>query len=298
MIEQTYRYCGREFLATELDQIRAIIAAPDQPRRAEIARRVCRQLSWYRPNGELKAMSCRVALLKMHRDSLILLPKPRGGNGNGRIRRHLDPGEVAAAITRPLAELLPLRIDRVVEKDQSREWNEQIARHHYLGYVPLPGAQLRYLVHARDGRLLSALGFAAAAWKMAARDRWIGWDAGKREANLNYIVNNNRFLILPHVQVANLASKILGEISRRIGADWEREYGYRVYLLETLVERERFHGTSYRAANWQCLGQTQGRGKLDRLHAHAVPVKDIWVYPLHRHWRDAVLALPSPNAAD
>jgi len=298
MPEPSQRYCGRVFSAAELDQIRAIIAADDQPNRAEIARRVCRQLSWYRPNGDLKAMSCRVVLLKMHRDELVQLPAPGNSNGNGRIPRHVEPGEPLPAITAVLASLLPLRIERVVKSEQSRQWNAQIARHHYLGYVPLPGAQQRYLVYASDGRLLACLGFAAAAWKMAPRDRWIGWDAAKRATNLNYIVNNNRFLILPHVTVANLASKILGQLSRRIGSDWEESYGYRVYLLETLVERERFHGTSYRAANWQCLGQTQGRGKLDRKHAHSVPVKDIWAYPLHRRWRDAVLTLPSPNVAD
>ncbi len=165
-----------------------------------------------------------------------------------------------------------------------RLWNEYIDRYHYLGYQPLPGAQLRYFAHAQDG-LLALMGFGAAAWKTAPRDTFIGWTAHQRETRLHLIVNNARFLILPWVRSKNLASKLLGLAARRLPADWHSRYGYRPVLLETFVEKQRFTGTCYRAANWSCLGDTQGRSKLDTAHAHAVPVKSVWVFPLDTGFR-------------
>ncbi|MCL5677470.1 MAG: DUF4338 domain-containing protein [Firmicutes bacterium] len=129
------------------------------------------------------------------------------------------------------------------------------------------------------------LGFGAAAWKVAPRDRFIGWTAAQRQAHLHLVVNNARFLVLPWVRARYLASSVLALAARRIGADWQARYGYRPVLLESFVERPRFTGTSYRAANWVCVGQTQGRGKLDRTHRADKPVKDIWLYPLDRHFR-------------
>ena len=275
-----YRYCGRSFTDAELAQIRRIIAAPENPHRLEISRQVCRQLHWLRPDGRLKDMSCRVALLKMHRDQVIQLPPPRKRNGNGRIRVRFTPAsQERPPVAGDLASLHSLRLEPVFNSSQSRLWNELIARYHYLGYTPLPGAQYRYLIYSGHD-LLGAIGFGAAAWKMAPRDRWIGWNSSTREANLRYITNNNRFLILPWVKVKNLASKILAMVARRISFDWQQRYGYPLVLLETLVETERFRGSCYRAANWLCVGQTQGRGKLDRRHEHRLPVKDIYLYPL------------------
>ena len=152
---------------------------------------------------------------------------------------------------------------------------------HYLGYKPLPGAQIRYLVHAGP-HLLAALGFGAAAWKVAPRDRFIGWKPEDREKNLHIIVNNARFLILPWVTSRNLASRILAGVAKKLPADWQVRYGYRPLLLETFVEVERFTGACYRAANWLHLGQTQGRGKLDRYNLQRLPKKHIHVYPLHK----------------
>lgn len=297
MGKDIFRYCGRLFTSDELTVISHIIGAADRPNRAEVSRRVCRQLSWLRPNGELKAMSCRVALLKMHRDGLLQLPAPNNGNGNGKLLRYHVPEKAEPALTEPLKNLLPLAVKVVVSSAQSRCWNNLMACHHYLGYVPLPGAQVRYLIYGQQGQLLSALGFGAAAWKIADRDNWIGWDAATRARNLNYIVNNNRFLIIPHVQVGNLASKILAIAARRIADDWEKLYGYRVFLLETFVECDRFRGTCYRAANWQCLGKTQGRGKMDRYNKYELPVKGIYVYPLTKEWKGKLLNAPSPNYA-
>lgn len=274
------RYCGREFSASDLRLIRQIIDAPDTPNRAEISRRVCRRLAWLRPNGALKDMSCRVALLRMERDDLIGLPPPRNPNGNQRrsavrLTEQSNPGP---PIITTAGRLRDLRLQPVLDRKQSRLWNELIARYHYLGYTPINGAQYRYLV-VNDGHLLGALGFGSAAWKMAPRDRWIGWDSSRRQTNLIYIANNYRFLILPWVEVKNLASKILASAAKQLPGHWRQRYGYPVVLLETLVEANRFRGTCYRAANWVHIGQTTGRGKWGT-HDAPLPIKDIYVLPL------------------
>jgi len=169
-------------------------------------------------------------------------------------------------------------------------WNELIARYHYLGYRPLSGAQMRYLVWSAQGQLLAALGFGACAWQVQPRDRHIGWNDHQRRAGLHRIVNNARFLILPWVQCGGLASRILSGILKPLRADWRGRYGYEPVLLETFVEIPRFTGTSYRAANWLRLGQTQGRGKVEKQHRQIGPLKDIWVYPLHRDFRKTLCA--------
>ena len=168
---------------------------------------------------------------------------------------------------------------------ESHLWNEYIQRYHYLGYQPLPGAQMRYLAQAH-GQVLALLGFGAAAWKVAPRDRWIGWSPAQRQQSLHLLVQNARFLILPWITCPNLASKLLAMAARRLPEDWAERYSYRPVLLETFVERQRFVGTCYRAANWIHVGQTQGRGKLDSHHQAKLAVKDIWLYPLDLDCRE------------
>ncbi len=170
-----------------------------------------------------------------------------------------------------------------------------LARHHYLGSRPLAGAQLRYLVYAEQ-RLLAALGFGAAAWRLLDRDDFIGWDDAQRLARLHLVVNNSRYLIMPSVKVRMLSSSILAQVARQLPRDWEQTYHYRPVLLETFVECDRFRGTSYAAANWSFIGETTGRGKFDRHHSSPKTFKSIWVYPLHRRFRD-ILCAPLPDTA-
>ncbi|MGH3304384.1 MAG: Druantia anti-phage system protein DruA [Streptosporangiaceae bacterium] len=172
----------------------------------------------------------------------------------------------------------------VTSRAESARYNQLIREHYYLGYTPLVGAQLRYLVQASHGTI-GALGYGAAAWACAPRDHWIGWEPDTRQARLHLIAGNARFLILPHVRVPNLASTILARAARQLPADWQDRYGYAPVLLETFVDTNRFTGASYRAANWICAGYTKGRGKLDRDHQHARPVKDIYLYPLQRGYQ-------------
>jgi hypothetical protein len=275
-----HRFCARDFSSQDMECIRRIIDSPDRPSRIEISRRVCRQLNWVRPNGGLKDMSCRVALLRMHRQGLIALPQPLHAKPPvARDRRFGAPGPLPQPIVGSAEQLTELRLEPVSTRKQSRLWNELIARYHYLGYTPLNGEQVRYLIVHRDA-ILGAMGFGSAACNMAPRDQWIGWGHATRQANLHYLANNNRFLILPGIQVKNLASKALALAAKRIGSDWIQRYGHPLHLLETLVEKDRFQATCYRAANWIYLGQTKGRGKYDKSNRQVVPIKNIYVFPL------------------
>jgi hypothetical protein len=241
--------CGRPFDAADLERIRGEILAANPPLRSEIARRVCWALEWTDALGRPKLMSARVGLLRLHRAGLIELPAPSRGNGNARgLVRGPDRWPEPVPVGGTVGQLSGLRLEAVGEQRASRLWNGLIARYHYLGYTPLPGAQLRYLIHC-DGAVLGAIGFGAAAWKVAVRDRWIGWDAACREAHLQRVLNNARFLLLPWVQVKNLASKVLALAAARIPEDFAARYGERVVLLETFVQTPRFAGTCYRAAN-------------------------------------------------
>lgn len=276
-------YCGRTFTNEEMNAIRTLCATP-QISRYRLSREVCERLAWRAPNGRLKEMSCRVAMLRMQADGLITLPAPKKAKPPT-YRSHPELERAVSPPTRLISvDLRHLRIEPVLSKPDSLLWNAAIQRHHYLGHQPLPGAQLRYFVHA-GSHLVAALGFGASAWKVKPRDDFIGWSSEARRVNLHLIVNNARFLILPWIKCPNLASRVLALTTRRLANDWYARYAYRPVLLETFVEKPRFTGTCYKAANWQYLDDTQGRGKLDTFHRRSEPVKSIWVYPLIHNFR-------------
>ncbi len=282
------KYCGREFSGAELERIRHLAAEPKMTRFA-LSQQVCREFGWLKHDGGLKDMSCRVALLRMQADDLVQLPIPLHRNSNsGHVITKTAQTEPQALVLKPVSELRGVHLELVSTKKDSRLWNEYVDRYHYLGHKPLPGAQLRYFARSDEG-LLALLGFGAAAWKTAPLgDEFIGWTPSKRENRLHLVVNNARYLILPWVQSKHLASKLLGLVARRLARDWHDHYGYRPVLLETFVEKDRFQGTCYRAANWIFLGNTQGRGKLDRTNAYSLPIKGVWVLPLLKHFRQTL----------
>src|SRR5213593_4215218 len=282
--------CGRRFSQNDIYAIGAFIASHPAACRREIATWACEFFRWLGPSGRPKEMSCRVALLRLEALGLLELPPPRKRSGNRKLYRPdhtiLEPQE---QLTLPVGALPGLCLRRVETTEDSRLWNEAVSRFHYLGYKRLPGAQLRYLIESDLG-LLGVLGFGASAWKAAPRDRWIGWSQVERRACLHLVVNNARFLLLPWVRSRNLASWALSRSARLLPLDWEKRYGYRPVLLETFVERDRFHGTCYKASNWQYVGDTQGRGKLDRDRKAQLPVKQIYVYPLVEGFREVLCA--------
>ena len=273
------QYCGRLFTTAEIELIRERLAAQPPLSRYQVSREVCERLNWRRPDGKLKDMSCRVAMLRMQADALITLPPPRRPKPLAYLK-HPDIEHAALEpSSAPPVDLAGLSVEIVARKRESLLWNAYIERHHYLGHQLMPGAQLRYFVRAA-GEVVALLSFGASAWKTRPRDELIGWSSEQRRRNLHLIVNNARFLILPWIRCRNLASRVLALISRRLAEDWHTRYAYRPVLLETFVEKPRFAGTCYRAANWRHLGDTQGRGKLDTRHRHNKPVKSVWIYPL------------------
>ena len=278
------RYCGRDFSKQELVVIRQLISENPSATRAVLSRLTCQALDWYKIDGGLKQMSCRVAMLRMHDDGLIKLPAPRHRYCPANNVQFTSATAPKSKIKKPVHALLSVQLRIVRGRQQSRLWNEYIHRYHYLGYKPLPGAQLRYFVIS-ENNIIALLGFGASAWQCAPRDKYIGWSHDQRKKKLQYIVNNARFLILPWVKCKNLASKILSLASHRLSRDWQDHYGYQPVLLETFVERDRFAGTCYKAANWVLVGQTKGRGKLGPAGKISVPIKDLWLYPLERNFR-------------
>ena len=296
-------FCGRIFSAEELELMRQMAGEFASLGVTEIARTICELLEWRRPNGGLKNHECRQLLERLRDQGRLVLPAVRRLGPRGPRQVRLTAGSAPQPeLGGTAGDYEPLRLI-VVEgaSAESRLWMELIERHHYLGYRVPVGAQLRYLVRCeRTGeQVLACLQWSSAAWKMATRDRWIGWSAAERARNLPYIVNNSRFLILPWVRVKGLASKILGLCARHLPGDWERRYGYRPLLLETLVDARRFAGTCYRAANWIALGETRGRGRMDRHHeADGSARKLVLVYPLCRDVQQRLREASPPRSPE
>jgi hypothetical protein len=281
---------GRRVTEKDLDELRQFLAArPDWSRR-RLSQTLCAQWNWRNGAGQLKDMAARSLLVKLHQRGLIFLPA----------RRQTPTNRMRAAAVAPrrwdrtpccglLRELGSLELREVSGEPSAREeLAAALTQFHYLGSAGTVGENLQYQITDSRGRLLAGLLFGSAAWKCRDRDRFIGWDPAHREANLWRITNNSRFLILPWVSVPRLGSWILGRVLRRLSTDWESKYGHGVSLVETFVERDRFRGTVYQAANWQRVGATQGRTRQDRHYTMRVPVKDIYVYPLVRNFREVL----------
>jgi hypothetical protein len=272
----------------EIELIKKLISFNSTWSRTRLSVELCRIWDWRYPDGQPKEISCRDLLRQLDAEGLIILPpcKQRPVMKPGHIN-HIqlmlhDNGEIVTDIR----TILPLHLKILQERSfEMREFKSLLEQYHYLGFDRTVGENLKYMVYSRQGKLLACLLFGSAAWACAPRDRFIGWNAVSRRNHLIYTTNNTRFLILPWVKVPHLASHILGLIVRRIDSDWQEKYGHPLYLLETFVEKERFKGTCYKAANWAYVGETTGRSRNDRYKNLEVPIKDIFLYPLDKHFR-------------
>lgn len=281
------RFCGQPVDDKHLALIKEIVTEYGLPR-TEMADTVCELLDWTRPNGKLKRVECLQFLETLEAAGYFKLPEHKNRrSAKARKAKRTEDCEQTFALNGSLQALGKVGLHQVTTQKERDLWKELVDRHHYLGYRVPFGASLRYLIlaHERDGAVLGCLQFSSPAWKVAARDAWIGWRPEVQKMNLQRIVQNSRFLILPDVQVKGLASHVLSLAAKRIGDDWEKAYSIRPVLLETFVDVNRFRGTCYKAANWQELGETRGRGRMDRHSESKEPVKSIWVYPLRRDWR-------------
>lgn len=294
-MEETVSFCGRVLTASELNLVRQIIADFPRLSQAELAYTICELLEWRRPNGKLKNPECVEWLRRWQQKVLPDLPELRVTKPRGPQRVPTDDrSDPRPPVRGRLADLQPLRLHLVNDLAGRRLFQQYLQRYHPLGYRFPYGAQLRYLVHTSAEDVLACLLFTSAAWTMSPRDQWIGWSDAARRANLALLVNNARFLILPWVEVPHLASHVLSLAARHLPGDWLAAYGVRPLLLETLVDQP-YSGTCYRAANWICVGQTQGRGRMDRTHQAQGTRKDILLYPLETRWREALCQLPAPQ---
>ena len=283
---------GRRLDWLELQSLRQWVKENPHWSRWRLSRELATRWSWRNESGQLKDMAARTLLVKLAQRGLIQLP-PRRQVPTNRMRCETEPaaglGEPGQPVACALAGLRPLSLEEVSGQRTERTWvKAALAQFHYLGFGGAVGQNLQYVVRDGQHRPVACAVFGAAAWKCQDRDRWIGWSAQQRQRKLAWVANNTRFMILPWVRVPHLGSWILAQLASRIAQDWQSKYGHPVVLLETFVERERFEGTVYRAANWRPVGVTAGRTRQDRHTRLRVPVKDIYLYPLRRGFREVL----------
>ena len=252
--------------------------------RRDLSIKLCRAWNWVQANGALRDMVCRGLMLMLHRKGLIELPPAR------RVwvdRRHQGAPVVVdeTVLQAGFAELGTIEVRQVRRTPEEAMFNGLLQQHHYLGYTQPVGEHLKYLIYA-GGRPIACMAWSSAARHLGSRDRFIGWDAKARLANIRLLAYNTRFLIVPWVTVPHLASHLLGRIARRLSADWQALYGHPIYFLETFVDPQRFRGTCYRAANWTHLGVTTGRGKDAATKEANRSIKDVLGYPLIKDFRE------------
>ena len=281
-------FCGRALTESELELIRRITREFANLTLTELAATLCELLEWRRPNGGLKSRECYLFLRELHgRGWLPWLPSPQPRQRRTQAAAVEEPVALPILLAGPLDQYRPLQLELIVDAAGRRQFRQYLQQHHYLGYRAPCGAQLRYWVRAAQPGLppLAALLFTSAAWRMAPRDRYIGWSEAARQNNLPRIVNHSRFLILPWTRIPHLASHVLARVAQQLPRDWRARYGVEPVLMETLVDTSRYRGVCYRAANWIEVGTTQGRGRMDRWRQVECVPKQIFLYPLHRHWR-------------
>jgi hypothetical protein len=269
-----------------VDEINGIIAANPTMGRSWVSQEICRRWGWLSANGEPKDIAARDMLRALDKAGRISLPAPQSASRRGPrgAIKHIEHN--ATVIAGGLGALRPLAVEAVESGAALAEFKSMLDQYHYLKFSGTVGENMKYAVRGRDGAVLACLLFGSAAWKCRDRDSFIGWSQEQRAARLHMLTNNARFLIPPMVSVPHLASHALSLVTRRLSADWEAKYGHPLLAVETFVERGRFRGTAYRAANWICVGRTAGRGRDGGHHNAVLPEKDIYLYPLSKDFRE------------
>jgi hypothetical protein len=284
LAQQRLLLSGRYFTAEEIKQIQETVRVFSALSWTELLQTICEHLDWVTPTGRYKVGSCAKALQKLEGEGLVKLPDRLPGRGHQQkvvIGAQTDPEQ---CLIGDVGDIAPVSVEPAIGQSSLRLWNEYVERYHSLGYRRPFGAHQRYFIIG-GGRRLGCLMFAASAWALAERDRWIGWTEQDRALRLNLVVANTRFLMFPWVRLKNLASTALSLAAKRIAQDWQVRYGYAPVLLETFVDADRYRGTSYVAANWIRLGVTAGRGRMDRWTQYLSTPKVIYVYPLVANFR-------------
>jgi hypothetical protein len=298
-VTEILRIRGRNVGPAELEQIREWLRLHPQWSRRRLSEELAQAWDWRSPTGQLKDIAARDLLNRLDAQRLIVLPTRQRRGGRRRCRAVAGDSQRELSFAESLALIGPAALEQLRPlswhlaqggQPERARIGRYLHQHHYLGY-PDPLGQLHYLVQDRHGRDVACLLFGPASWKVGARDAFIGWSAAQRQAGLGHLAHNSRFLILPGVHTPHLASHLLARAVRRLSADWSAHHGRALWLVESFVEQQRFAGTCYRAANWQCVGQTQGRTRNDRRHQIQAPIKDVYLLGLVGDFRRRLCAL-------
>lgn len=286
------RYRGREVTDVDIAFIAELITAHPGASRRALSKLLCEAWDWRQANGQLRDMVCRGLMLELHRAGWIELPPVRCTPPNNVVARRRFPTVLVerTPLRARLSEIRPLQILQVRRTEDEALFDSLIEEHHYLGYTRPVGEHLKYLITALD-RPIACMAWSSAPRHLGPRDRFIGWSGEARRRNIRYLAYNTRFLILPWVEVAHLASHLLARVARILSSDWQRLYGHPIYYLETFVDPARFRGTCYRAANWSVLGLTTGRGKDAPTRQPTRPKKQVLGYPLIPDFRERLAQL-------
>lgn len=283
----TFTLQGREIASQDLEAIRELLREHPDWSRWKLSKVLCEEWNWRNAAGQIKDMASRTLLLKLEERGHIQLPARRQTPASRMVQTRVDSLSFdESPITCSLGALRTLEISEISQDRAERHHIAAALRQfHYLGFGGTVGENLQYTVRNDQGRLLACLVFGSAAWKCQSRDNYIGWNIQERRRHLLHLTNNSRFLILPWVRVPALASWTLSRILRRLSGDWQRKYGHPIDLVETFVEKDRFRGTAYRAANWIRVGETTGRTRQDKDRSIQAPIKEVYLYPLHGKFR-------------
>ena len=282
-------FSGRAFSLEEIEQIIWMRKVYKHLSENELASTICESIGWLTPSGMPKRIQCVQFLRQLAEEGIINLPNAKRRIAQTPENLQKKAEERVSNLPPPPEEItkiggLTLEIAQAGARMQLLR--AYIKKYHMLGDSVVFGDKLYYFIKDEKNRELGCMRFSVSSWALDDRDRWIGWNAEQRKEHLFLIVNQSRFLIFPWVRVANLASRSLSLAARQITSDWLLRYCYEPVLLETFVDREKFRGTSYKAANWELVGETKGRGRNDRHKEYALSVKDIYMYPLRRDFRE------------
>lgn len=278
----------RTITESDLKLIQVIVKEYWDKGRTHISEILCKKWNWVQPNGRLKDMACREVLLTLKRKGLITLPPRFNSANNDKRNRSISVVETdQTPLQDKLSNLPPVKLKLVRNTKLEPLYNSLVQQYHYLGYRQIVGNHLKHIAFINQ-KPVACLGWGSAAWSVKSRDDFIGWDKSIKEKNLHFVANNTRFLILPWVSVKYLASKILAINAKRISDDWLNIYNHPLYLLESFVEKNRFKGTCYKAANWICVGQTKGIAKKGHDHLFHGNIKTVYLYPLRKDFREKI----------
>jgi hypothetical protein len=285
-----YYKCGREFLEADIKRIQRIVKENHGVSRCQLSRLVCEAFDWYSENGTIKGYICRQLLLTLEKDNYIKLPSPdpRSFNRFKKKRLEIEFKEPNNVLDGKVGDYDSIELRRVSSKSENTLWQYLVDRYHYLGYNGVIGRFQKYIATSQSIPV-ACLGWTDASWKVAVRDDWIGWDKPTRVKQLKHIVNNFRFIIFPWVKIKYLASHLLSRNVSLLRNDWKKQYNVDVLLFETFVEKNRFSGTCYKAANWLYLGETRGYCKGKDVHIKHNIIKDVYIYIPEKNSKEMLL---------